>query len=253
MNPPRPSGPGMMRALASGLLMSLALAGCALLHHSADDIQTYDLTPPLPAAPSTRAAAPAPALEAGVHTGSRAAAGPTDAAAATLLLPRPLTAPGLDTVRIALTRADQQLDYFAHRAWAAPLPDLVQARALELLRAAGHFRAVETTGTPFASQYLLQLEIRRFQVDYRTTGTPLVRVQLVATLGRARERAVLATLIAEHNLAVPVNRMQSISAAFQAALDAALTELVAQLAASLSTAPAAPAAPAAGAAGGAVP
>ena len=239
MSPRHSNGSGLMRSLASGLLMSLALAGCALLQHSPDELQTYDLTPPRPSPPSTQALPTAPLV------GATAAAGPEDVAATTLLLARPLTAPGLDTVRIAVTRADQRLDYLAHRAWAAPLPELVQARALETLRAAGHFRAVESEGTAFASQYLLQLEIRRFEVDYRTTGAPLVHVQLVATLGRARERVVLNTLMVERNLTVPVNRMQSISAGFQSALDAVLTELVVQLVASLSTAPgaAAPNAP----------
>ena len=45
---------------------------------------------------------------------------------ARLLVLRPQVAPGLDTARIALTRAPVALEFFAASAWAAQLPRVVE-------------------------------------------------------------------------------------------------------------------------------
>jgi ABC-type uncharacterized transport system auxiliary subunit len=62
-------------------------------------------------------------------------------------------------------------------------------------------------------------------------GPPTVQVQLLATLGRRADRSVLATVSATGTAPASENRMQSVVAAFQAALGTALGELSAGLAA----------------------
>jgi cholesterol transport system auxiliary component len=187
-------------------VLLVCAAGCSGLHSSQPPTQVYLLAPSLPAALTS-----APASQ------------------ATLRVLRPLAAPGLESDAIALTRSDQRFDFFAHSRWTAPLPELVQAGAIDALRAAGRFRAVQSEAVPLDSDYLLQLEIRRFQAEYRGEGPPTVRVQLVATLGRRGDRSLIASAAAESDVPAGANRMQSVSAAFEAALGQALAQLVRQV------------------------
>ena len=143
---------------------------------------------------------------------------------------RPLAAPGLDTDGIALLRDTHRLDYYAASRWPAPLPDVVQALAVDALRAAGHFRAVQPDATALLSDDVLQIEIRHCQVEYSGDGSPVVHVQLLATLGQRSDRAMLASVSAESRKPASENRMQSVVAAFQEAIDDALNQLAGQLA-----------------------
>jgi len=198
----------MVARLFGGALVICVAGGCADFHSKQPAIQVYTLQPSF----------------------SAAAAGAT-AATATLQVARPLAAPGLDTDGIALQRDGQRLDYYAASRWAAPLPEIVQSQAIEALRASGKFRSVQPEGGAFAADLVLQLEIRRCQAEYvGADGPPTVQVQLLATLGRRADRSVLATVSAAGTAPASENRMQSVVAAFQAALGTALGELSAGLA-----------------------
>jgi cholesterol transport system auxiliary component len=201
----------MARLCSAALVacVTCVASGCADFHSKQAAIQVYTLQPSF----------------------SAAAAGAT-AATATLQVARPLAAPGLDTDGIALQRDGQRLDYYAASRWAAPLPEIVQSQAIEALRASGKFRSVQPEGAAFAADLVLQLEIRRGQAEYvGADGPPTVQVQLLATLGRRADRSVLATVSATGTAPASENRMQSVVAAFQAALGTALGELSAGLAA----------------------
>jgi len=200
----------MARLCSAALVacVTCVAGGCADFHSKQAAIQVYTLQPSF----------------------SAAAAG-ASAATATLQVARPLAAPGLDTDGIALQRDGQRLDYYAASRWAAPLPEIVQSQAIEALRASGKFRSVQPEGAAFAADLVLQLEIRRGQAEYvGADGPPTVQVQLLATLGRRADRSVLATVSASGTAPASENRMQSVVAAFQAALGTALGELSAGLA-----------------------
>ena len=184
----------------------LVLAGCASFHSDQPPTQVYTLDPVFSASK----------LEAGSN-------------AAALQVLRPRAAPGLDTERIALRRSAQRLDYYAASRWPAPLPEFLQSLAIDALRASGKFRAVQPDTSAFAADELLQIEIRRCQAEYASDGPPVVRLQLLATLGRRSDRAVVASVGAESSVAATENRMEAVVAAFQSAVTAALTELVSQL------------------------
>lgn len=184
----------------------LSLSGCSGLHSNVAPNQVYSLSPPLPAPVEH----PAPAL-------------------ATLKVLRPLCAPGLDSDAMVLTRGSQRVDFFAHSRWAAQLPELVQSAAIDALRAAGRFRAVQSDAAPLDADYLLQLEIRRFQAEYQGEGAPTIRVQLVATLGRRSDRGLISSVVAASDVPAGANRMQNLSAAFESALGQALAQLVTQI------------------------
>ena len=202
------AGMMMVARLCSAALVACMAGGCADFHSKQAAIQVYTLQPSF-----------------------SAAAASTNAATATLQVARPLAAPGLDTDGIALQRDGQRLDYYAASRWAAPLPEIVQSQAIEALRASGKFRSVQPEGAAFAADLVLQLEIRRGQAEYvGADGPPTVQVQLLATLGRRADRSVLATVSASGTAPASENRMQSVVAAFQAALGTALGELSAGLA-----------------------
>jgi ABC-type uncharacterized transport system auxiliary subunit len=143
---------------------------------------------------------------------------------------RPLAAPGLDTDQIALLRDGQRLDYYAASRWPAALPDLLHTLAIDALRASGRFRAVQPDATAFAADDVLQIEIRHCEVDYRPDGTPVVHVQLLATLGHQGDRSLVSSVTAESEVPAAANRMQSVVTAFQDAVNRSLTQLAAGLA-----------------------
>jgi ABC-type uncharacterized transport system auxiliary subunit len=193
-------------------VLALALAGCGGgLRSDAPAVQAWELDPP---------AVAGAAVPAGATT-----------AAATLRVLRPLAAPAVDSDRIALLRSDRTLDYYAANRWSGRVPELVQALALETLRAAGSYRAVQPESAPFSYEETLQIEVRDFQAEYGSAAAPVVKVALVCTLGRRSDRAVLATFTLEGSAPAADNRMRAIVAAFDAALDAALAGLPQRLAA----------------------
>ena len=195
-------------ATAVAAAVTALATGCAGLHSNQAATQTYVLA-------STPASAPAAGTTAG---------------ASTLQVLRPLAAPGLDTDQIALLRDAQRLDYFAASRWPAALPDLVQTLAIDALRAAGRFRAVQPDATAFAADAMLQIEIRHCEVVYAAEGAPAVHVQLLATLGHQGDRSLVSSATAQSEVQAAANRMQAVVAAFQEAVNRALTQLAASLA-----------------------
>jgi ABC-type uncharacterized transport system auxiliary subunit len=146
-----------------------------------------------------------------------------------LRVQHPLVAAWLDNDRIALQRADRSLDYFAANRWSARVAALVESLALDVLRAAGGYHAVEPEGSPFGFDETLQIEVRDFQAVYGAGAAPTVRVTLVCTLGRHADRSVLKTFTLAGSAVAADNRMRAIVAAFDAALGEALGGLPARL------------------------
>ena len=111
---------------------------------------------------------------------------------------RPDASPGLESERIALLRSEQRFDFYAASRWAAPAPDVIESVILDTLRATGSFRAVFDDTAPFAPRYGLRCTLRRFEADYtKGGGAPTVFVTLDCTLGRHRDRALLASFTAQ--------------------------------------------------------
>jgi cholesterol transport system auxiliary component len=200
-----------LRPLAA--LLCLAPAACTSLFHSnAPAEQTYYLRPP--------ASAPAAA------TPLAAARNPIS-----LRVGHPLADPGLETPHIILVQADHRLNFYSGSRWAAPLADVVDALAVQTLRASGDWSSVEDSTSPFPSNYLLQIAVRRFEADYTAGGAaPTVYVVLDCILGRREGRDVVATFVVSGSAAAADNRMSAVVAAFEQAAGSALTSLAQQTA-----------------------
>ena len=199
-------------------LLCLCLAGCSGLFQSkAKPEQIYFLRAPA-------VATSAPAAQPGDSAAAPAAAPTT--MPATLRVTRPLASPGLDTARIMLVQTDHRMNFFSGSRWPAPVTQLVEALAVETLRATGAWTSVEDSASPFPSDYLLQIHVRRFEADYTEGGgAPVVHVVLECVVGRRQGREVLATFTASGSAAAAANRQAEVVAAFEQASGTALQSL----------------------------
>ena len=146
--------------------------------------------------------------------------------AGSLLVQRPEASPGLESERIALLRSEHRFDFYSASRWAAPAPDVVESVMVDTLRGTGAFSAVFDDSAPFAPRYNLRCTLRRFEADYtKGGGAPTVFVTLDCTLGRHRDRELLASFTASGSAAASEDRLNSVVAAFEAATTAAMGEL----------------------------
>jgi ABC-type uncharacterized transport system auxiliary subunit len=213
------SGATAVRILS---LLCLGLAGCSGLFQSkAKPEQIYYLRAP---AVATSAPVPRPA-----DSAAAAPAASAGSLAASLRVTRPLASPGLDTSHIMLVQTDHRMNFYSGSRWPAPVTQLVEALAVETLRASGAWSSVEDSASPFPSDYLLQLHVRRFDADYgEGGGAPVVHVVLDCIVGRRQGREVLATFTATGTAAAAANRQGEVVAAFEQAAGAALVALAQQ-------------------------
>jgi len=146
--------------------------------------------------------------------------------AGTLRVQRPEAGPGLDSDRIVLLRSDRRFDVFAATRWAAPAPDLVESVLVDQLRGASLFSSVLDDTAPYAPRYNLRCGLNRFEADYTGGGSaPTIEVVLDCTLGRYRDRTLLANFTARGSVAAADNRIGAVVAGFEGATGKAIAEL----------------------------
>ena len=113
-------------------------------------------------------------------------------------------------------------------------PTCVESVIVDQLRGAGLFAAVFDDSSPYAPTYDLRCELRRFEADYTVGGNaPTVQVALDCTLGRHRDRTLLASFTAQGSAAASEDRLGDVIAAFESATAAALGEMERHTAAAL--------------------
>ena len=193
------------------LLCTILSGGCSgLFHSTAHPEQTYYLRAPAAA-------------------GNGAPA--TAAVAASLRVGHPVAAPGLDSSHIMLVQADHRMNFYIGSRWPAPVADVLEALAVETLRASGAWTSVEDSTSPFPSDYLLQVAVRRFEADYTAGGgVPEVHVTLDCIIGRRAGRDVVATFVVSGATLATANRLSDVVSAFEQATGAALGALSQQAA-----------------------
>lgn len=191
-----------MRGVSVALL-ALASSGCSILFQgSPPPVQTYFLR-----ADDAPAADPVP-----LHVSLR--------------VMHPAADPGLDTSRIVLLQSHHRMGFYAGSQWPATLPDLVEALAVETLDASGAWVSIEDSSSPFPSDYVLQITIRRFEADYASSASAsLPRVHVVLGCILAHGDTVIASYLAQGTATPAANRLADIVAAFQSASNQALRTL----------------------------
>jgi ABC-type uncharacterized transport system auxiliary subunit len=197
-----------VRSCAAALLAPLLLlgTGCSgLLHSTAKAEQTYVLR-----ATATPAAAGTP-LPVALRVGS------------------PGADPGLDTSHIVLVQPDHRMGFYTGSRWPTTAPALVAAMAVQTLRASGNWASVQEAGSPFPSDFLLQVTLRRFEADYSgSAGAPVVHVVLDVALGRRDASDVVGSFEVAGSATAAANRMGEVVSAFEVATNQALAALTQQ-------------------------
>jgi cholesterol transport system auxiliary component len=207
-----------LRPQLGGLLLCLLASGCGgLLHSTARPEQTYYLR--APAAAAARAAV------------AHAAGTDAQSGAMSLRVAHPNAAPGLESPHIMLLQSDYRMDFFTGVRWPASTPEVIESLVVQTLRASGDWSSVADPGSPFPSDFLLQIGVQRFEADYTGGGAaPVVHVVLDCILGRREGRDVIATFVASGEANAAANRVSAVVGAFEQATDAALDSLAQQAA-----------------------
>ncbi len=179
------------------LVGALLLAGCGGLRSNKEVEQIYVLQ---------------------AASGSAAA----DPVAGVLRVARPAVQPGLATSHIVLTRAGNELDYFADSRWGESLPQVLAAFAVESLTRGGLFQTVVgTTAGGVPADHDLLLTARHFEAEY--VGSMVqARVTFDCVLTAGNPRRVLGRCDADIIEPAADNRMRDIVAALQRAAQKAI-------------------------------
>ena len=140
---------------------------------------------------------------------------------------RPAVQPGLDTDRIMLTRAGQELDQFAASRWGESLPRVIAALTVESLAGGGGFATVvDSSRAAVTSDYELMLTVRHFEAAFGTgKAPPVIHVAFDCALMAGTPRKVIGRCDGMAEEAAAENRMSAIVAAMERAAQRALADV----------------------------
>jgi cholesterol transport system auxiliary component len=183
--------------------LTLAVAGCGGLLSNPETRRLYQVT-------SVSSFATGVA-----HSDAQLTIGPVEAPA------------GLDTNRIALTRAPLSLDYYAEVAWSDRAPAMVRTTLLESMQNSGLFKAVGSDTFNLRTDYLLKTELRNFEAVYDSpAAAPAVTVVLGLTLVKLPGDAVVGQTVIRERQPAGSNEIPEVVGAFNVALGKALQQAV---------------------------
>jgi cholesterol transport system auxiliary component len=151
---------------------------------------------------------------------------PATASTVDLAISQAVTTPGLDSERIAVIHGARRLEYYLDAQWGAPLPQVVQAMVVGSLQNQKWFRSVTSEQARVSTNYWLELEVRDFQAEYASEGaTPTVRVTLVGSLIRIKDRKLIGVLPATVTVTPTEHKLGAVVAAFESAAQQASVSL----------------------------
>jgi len=141
---------------------------------------------------------------------------------APLAIREPVASLDLDSQRIVVRTGPGALAYLSGAQWADRLPALVQAKLLRTFQDAGQLRFIGRAGAGFAADYVMELDIRTFELDVAKAQASIdIAVKIVA----ARSGRVVAAQI----FAAQAPAAGTGGAAAAAALNAALSTLMGRI------------------------
>ena len=130
--------------------------------------------------------------------------------------------------RVAIQRSADTLDFYADAAWQDRTPGLLQRLVVEGFENSGKITAVARTQSGLHADYLLQLDLRRFEANYPSPdGAPVAEVGMAARLIRLSDRKVVATTRIRTQVPAGANSIAAAVSAFDLATAQAIEKLVA--------------------------
>ncbi|MBV8492381.1 MAG: membrane integrity-associated transporter subunit PqiC [Alphaproteobacteria bacterium] len=191
----------LARSLAIG--MAALLAGCGGIFSDTPRRPLYQLKPAV------------------------AFAAPLRPVSAQLLIALPNAPAGLDTARVALSRAPMSLDYFADAEWADGTPVLVQSALLEAFEKSGAVPAVGRENAGLRADFILETDLRDFTAVYDSPNAPpRVTVAFTLKLIKIPERKIVAQRVVARQQPAAGTTIPAIVEAFNTALAGAVEETV---------------------------
>jgi cholesterol transport system auxiliary component len=128
-----------------------------------------------------------------------------------------------------LVKPDRLMSFFLTARWPASPSSIVEMLAIEKLRGSGLWQSVADSTSPFPSDYILLVNVRRFEADYTGGGgAPDVHVVLDCIVGRREGREVVRSFLAEATVPAAANKLSAVVAAFETATNTALDSLSTQ-------------------------
>lgn len=146
---------------------------------------------------------------------------------AQLLVALPSAPSGLDTARVALSRAPMSLDYFADAEWTDSAPVLVQSALLDGFEKSGAVPAVGRDNAGLRADFILETDLRDFTAVYDSPNAPpRVTVALILKLIKIPERKIVAQRSVRRQQPAAGTTIPDIVQAFNTALGGAVEEAV---------------------------
>lgn len=143
-----------------------------------------------------------------------------------LLIPRPTAAELVDSPRIVVRPTPGELQVYKGAIWAQPAPDLLRDTVLRGFEDSGRIAGVARRGDGLAGDYELLLDIRHFESDYGTGGTPGASIDVTAKLIANRSNAVVASRNFRATTAAAGVGIDTVSRAFEQSLSTVTRDIV---------------------------
>jgi len=119
---------------------------------------------------------------------------------ASVLIAPPSAAPMLDSQRIVIRLPGDELQFLRGARWARPAPELLQDSVLHLLEDSGRAE-VARQDSGLAADWLLIMDLRRFEADYRQGPVPSVEIVVSAKLINRQDKKIMAWQLFTHSQA----------------------------------------------------
>ena len=135
-----------------------------------------------------------------------------------LVVDEPSAARQIDTSRIALMSGPFQVEYYADVEWTDSAPAMVQLLLVQSFQNTGRLPVVAPSRQTLTTDFMLLSNLRKFQVENDTTGTPQATVIIEATLLKMPRRTPVATARFEKATPIDAKSTDTVTAAFDTSL-----------------------------------
>lgn len=188
--------------MTAGALLLMGLAGCQLLSAVTEPLDLYTVTPKS----TFDANLPDVFWQ--------------------LTVEEPAAAGNLNTSRIAIAMTPTSSDYYSKTAWTDRLPLMVQTRIVDSFENTHKIVAVSRDSIGLRPNYVLQPDLRNFEVMYFYGGAPIVHVRIVVKLVRMPDRQIIGVGTFERCVRARADKIPSVVEAFDQALGSVMKALV---------------------------
>lgn len=142
-----------------------------------------------------------------------------------LVVAKPTAPRTLDSPRIAVRPAPNELQVYRGVSWAQPAPDMLQGAVLRVLEDSGRIPAIARSDAGIRSDYRLLMDMRRFESDYAGQAVPSAVIEISALLLSTQDQRVVASRTFQHHQSATGTAVADVVTAFEQAMTAAVHDI----------------------------